>query len=81
MADIKLPRLPERTPVKLTVTLSPDLHQSLSDYARCYAQAYGEEEPVAELVPAILARFLESDRGFQAARRGKPAGGETGEVK
>jgi hypothetical protein len=26
MADIKLARLPDRTPVKLTISISPDLH-------------------------------------------------------
>ena len=69
MAEIKLQRLPDRTPVKLTVTLSPELNSALVDYAAVYATAYGREEPVAELVPAILASFLEGDRAFQAARR------------
>lgn len=71
MADLKLPRLPERTPVKLTITLLPELHRGLSDYAALYAQAYGREEPLAELVPAMLAAFLESDRAFVKAR-GRP---------
>ena len=60
MAGIKLERLPERTPVKVTVTLPPDLHRALSEYAAAYEAAYGQAEPVAELVPAILAAFLES---------------------
>ena len=64
MADIKLPQLPERTPVKLNIMLLPDLHQALSDYAAFYAQADGREEPVSELIPAMLAAFLDSDKSF-----------------
>ncbi len=64
MADLKLAKLPDRTPVKLTVQIAPDLHQALNDYAALYAQAYGRDEAVAELIPAILASFLESDRAF-----------------
>lgn len=73
MADLKLARLPDRTPVKLAITVSPDLHQQLADYAALYAETYGREEPVSELVPAMLASFLESDRAFVRSRRG-PAG-------
>lgn len=66
---IKLSRLPDRTPVKLTILVSPELNRALGDYAEAYAAAYGEAEPVAELVPAILAAFLRSDRGFLRARK------------
>jgi len=64
MADLKLGRLPDRTPVKLNITVLPDLHQALADYAALYAQTYGRDEPVSELIPAMLAAFLESDRSF-----------------
>lgn len=74
MADLKLPKLPDRTPVKLAITITPDLHQGLQDYAGLYAAAYGRDEPVAELIPAMLAAFLTSDRGFARAR-------QKGEVK
>ena len=67
--QIKLARLPDRTPAKLSIALPPDLHQALVAYASFYADSYGREEPVAELVPAMLAAFLESDRAFQAALR------------
>lgn len=68
MADIKLPQLPDRNPVKLTISVMPDLHQALTDYAALYAQAYGREEPVTELVPAMLAAFLEGNKGFARSR-------------
>lgn len=68
MAEIKLRRLPDRTPVKLTITMLPDLSQTLQDYARFYAATYGREEQVVDLVPAILEAFLESDRAFVRSR-------------
>lgn len=68
MAELKLPKLPDRTPVKLAITITPDLQNALRDYAAIYAQAYGTEEPVAELIPAMLAAFLENDRNFIRAR-------------
>lgn len=64
MTTIKLPQLPDRTPIRLTVTVLPDLHQLLNEYAAHYAAVYGKEVSVAELVPAVLASYLESDRGF-----------------
>ena len=64
MADLKLPQLPDRTPLKLNIAVLPDLHQALLNYAALYAQTYGRDEPVAELIPAMLAAFLESDRAF-----------------
>lgn len=69
MADIKLPQLPDRTPVKVTISVMPDLVQALNDYAALYAKTYGRDEPVAELIPAILVAFLEGDRGFMRRRR------------
>ena len=68
MADLKLAKLPERTSVKLVINISPDIDSALADYAAVYAQTYGKSEPVAELVPGMIAGFLESDRGFQKAR-------------
>jgi hypothetical protein len=68
MVDIKLGKLPDRTPVKVVINITPDLQSALNDYAALYAQAYGREEPIVELIPAMLASFLESDRNFARAR-------------
>jgi hypothetical protein len=70
MPDLKLAKLPDRTPIKLTISVTPDVHQALVDYAALYAEAYGRDEPVAELVPAMLGAFLDSDRAFAKARSG-----------
>lgn len=65
---MKLGRLPDRTPIRLTISVTPDLHQSLQDYAALYAQSYGRDEPVTELIPAMLKGFLDSDRAFAKSR-------------
>lgn len=75
MVDLRLGKLPDRTPVKLSVTVTPDLHRALSDYATIYNQAYGQSEPIAELVPHMLAAFLASDRQFAKAREALPKAG------
>jgi hypothetical protein len=69
MADLRLPKLPERTPVKITIAVSPELNQALIDYAALYGEVYGQAEPVQELVPAMLARFLDGDKAFTRRRR------------
>ncbi|KEQ52870.1 DUF2274 domain-containing protein [Sphingobium chlorophenolicum] len=68
MVGLKLPRIPDRTPVKLTILVPPDLYQALVDYATLYSQIYGREEPLIELVPAMLAAFLEGDKAFVKGR-------------
>ena len=69
MPDLKLAKLPERTPVKLSIAVMPDLAADLADYAAAYKQAYGQDEPIVELIPAMLAAFLESDRIFARRRK------------
>jgi hypothetical protein len=72
MPELKLARLPDRVPVKLTITVQPDLAQALREYAAVYRATYGEAESVEELVPFMLASFLEGDRGFAKARKEVP---------
>lgn len=73
MAGLKLARLEVRTPVRLTIAVSPQLYADLQLYARLYRDAYGSEESVADLVPSMLATFLASDRTYLRARAGKHA--------
>jgi len=69
MVELKLARLPERTPTKITFTAPPELDLALRQYAGLYRAAYGQAETVAELVPFMLEAFLESDRAFAKARK------------
>ena len=69
MPDLKLAKLPDRTPAKITFTASAELNQALGQYAEMYRAAYGEAEPVAELIPFMLESFLDGDRAFAKARK------------
>ena len=69
MTDLKLGRLPDRTPIKLAILVAPDLHAALAAYAALYTDIYGEAATVTDLIPAMLANFLDSDRAFAKARR------------
>lgn len=66
---MKLAKLPDRTPVKLNVVLTPGLAQRLRDYAVFYEETYGNKEEVAELIPFILEAFLDGDSAFRRAKQ------------
>lgn len=40
MAELKLAKLPDRTPVKLMVTVGAELNQALKEYADLYQVTY-----------------------------------------
>jgi len=69
MPGLKLPKLPTRTPVKIIISVTPDLHQTLERYAECYREIYGEVEKIADLVPFMLEAFLALDKSFVKTRR------------
>lgn len=71
MAELRIAKLPDRTPIKLTIAVMPDLHDALQDYAKLYAETYGQADAMVDLIPAMLAAFLEGDREFQKARKGR----------
>lgn len=75
---LKLTKLPDRTPVKLTIALEPELHARLLAYARLYEDAYGAGAKVEDLAPVMVQRFIDSDRYFCRAtnNRSKPAKGD-----
>lgn len=77
--SLRIGQLPDRTPVKLTVSVDPDLAFALSDYAAIYAETYGAEEKPETLVPAMLDMFLSSDAGFKRARKALHARASKGE--
>ena len=64
MPTIRLRKLADRTPVKIGLTILPELHQALQAYADLYEQTYGSKEAIVDLIPAMLTSFLESDRAF-----------------
>lgn len=64
MPELKLPKLPDRAPVKMSISLQPELNRRLQAYAECYRDIYGEAESVAGLIPYMLEAFIDSDRAF-----------------
>ena len=69
MVELRIGRLPDRTPVKIAIVVLPELNDRLRAYASAYSAAYGTDEPVTELIPAMLAAFLDSDRAFARIER------------
>jgi hypothetical protein len=70
MAELRIAKLPDRNPVKLNIAVMPELNDALQEYAKLYADTYGQADAMVELVPAMLAAFLDGDREFQKARKG-----------
>ena len=68
-AALRIGKLPDLTPVKLTVSLEPEVHQMLEDYAQIYNDSYGETVKPTELIPSMIAGFLATDNGFKRARK------------
>lgn len=66
---LRIGKLPDLTPVKMTIQVDPELHQLLEDYAQIYNESYEGSVGPAALVPSMLAGFLASDSGFKKARR------------
>ena len=67
--SLRLGQLPDRTPVRMSLSVDPELASALSDYAEIYRQTYGAEEKPEALIPAMIESFLASDAGFKRARR------------
>ncbi len=72
---MKLPRLPDRNPVRLTISVMPDLNRALVAYAEAYRTAYGEAATVIDLIPEMLKGYLASDREFNNGRKAGDKGG------
>lgn len=77
--SLRLDKLPDRTPVRMTIALDPDLAAALIDYAEIYQRTYGDPQRPEALVPAMLETFLGSDAGFKRARKALPSKPSTGD--
>ncbi len=67
--SLRIGAVPDRTPVKLTLSLSPETYASLSDYAAIHRREFGSETPVADLAALMIEKFLVSDAAFRRARK------------
>ena len=69
MEKLKLSAIPDDKPVKLTVELPAAVHRDLVAYGEALGQETGKSVEVVKLIPAMLARFMSTDRAFLRARR------------
>jgi hypothetical protein len=69
MADLKLAKLPDRTPIKIGILILPELNEALAAYADLYRETYGDKVSVPDLIPAMIDSFLANDRVFMSARK------------
>ncbi len=72
MPSLKLAKLPDRKPVKITITVSAELNAALQAYAATYRETYGDDEEVSELIPYMVEQFLAADRAFAKSRKESP---------
>lgn len=73
MPDLRLGRLPNRSPTKLTLTLWNDLDEHLKLYAELYSARYGVEVGAADIAPQMLADYIAVDREFAKALKASKA--------
>ncbi len=69
MTKLKLSKIDDDRPVKLTVELTAAVHRDLIAYAEVLGRTAGQSaiEP-AKLIGPMLARFMATDRAFAKAR-------------
>jgi hypothetical protein len=70
---LKLSAIPDDKPVKLTIEFAAAVHRDLVAYSEVLGRETGKSVEVAKLIPAMLARFMSTDRAFLKARREKQA--------
>ena len=68
---LKLSAIPDDRLVKLTIELAAAVHRDLVAYGEVLGRETGKSVEVAKLIPAMLARFMSTDRAFLRARREK----------
>lgn len=73
MSKLKLGRLADDKPVRLTVELPATTHRDLVAYADVLGRETGQPVEPAKLIAPMLARFMATDRGFAKARRSSPS--------
>jgi hypothetical protein len=74
MTKLKLSAVADDKPVKLTSEFPASVHRNLIAYAEAIGRESGQAVPdPAKLVPAMVERFMATDRAFAKARKGKIA--------
>jgi len=66
---LKIAKVRDMTPTKLSISVAPDLKADLDTYTRLYEDAYGDQQETTALIPLMLEAFLATDSGFKKAKR------------
>lgn len=70
MTKLKLGKIEDDKPVKLTIELPAAVHRNLVAYAEAIGQEGGQAAPEpAKLIPPMIQRFMATDRAFAKARK------------
>lgn len=71
MNRLRLGRIEDEKPVKLTVELPVATLRTLTEYARLHAQEHGLQDalPVERLIGPMIERFMATDREFARKRQ------------
>jgi hypothetical protein len=74
VAKLKLGRIEDDKPVRLTIELPAAIHRNLVAYAEALGRETGQSnvEP-AKLIASMLARFMATDRAFAKLQRTETA--------
>jgi hypothetical protein len=71
MTRLKLADLADEKPVRVNVELNARLHRELVAYAVAVNEGEAKGAPAPErLIPAMIERFIATDRGFAKSRKG-----------
>ncbi|SDH02931.1 DUF2274 domain-containing protein [Pelagibacterium luteolum] len=66
MTRLKLGRIPDERPVKLTIEVPAPLHRKLIAYGEALAREMGETDPIppAKVASPMIAGYIDSDKEF-----------------
>lgn len=71
MTRLRLADLADEKPVRVTIELNARLHRELVAYAVAVNDGEAKGAPPPErLIPAMIERFIATDRGFAKSRKG-----------
>jgi hypothetical protein len=69
--QLKISEILDDKPIKLTIELPAAVHRDLIAYSDVLGRETGKSVDIVKLAPAMLARFMSTDRAFLKARRAK----------
>jgi hypothetical protein len=68
MTTLKIRKIPDRIPVKISLNLPPEVYRDLIKYAEIYKQEHGSVETPQLLASQMIAIFMQNDSGFKRAK-------------